>query len=63
MGKSALEWVVYVLVVVGAVNWGLAAWGYNVVDMLLGAGSTVAKVVYTLVGLAGLYLVYLLSQE
>lgn len=63
MGKSALEWVVYVLVVVGAVNWGLAAWGYNIVDSLLGAGSMVAKVVYTLVALAGLYLVYMLSQE
>ena len=40
------------LLVVGGLNWGLSALGYNVVDMLLGAGSMLAKVVYLLVGLS-----------
>jgi len=46
------------LVVIGAVNWGLDAYGYNLVDMLLGSGSMLALIVYSLVGLSGLYVGY-----
>lgn len=63
MARSAVEWIVYVLVIVGAVNWGLAAWWQDLVAMLLGAGTMAAKVVYSLVALAGLYLIYMLTQE
>ncbi|MEK9178815.1 MAG: DUF378 domain-containing protein [Patescibacteria group bacterium] len=54
-----VETVGMLLVIVGALNWGL--WGLlnlNVVEMLLGAWPTVVKVVYILVGLAGLWLLY-----
>ena len=52
-----------VLVIVGALNWGLVGLGmlmgkgadWNVVHMLLGQWMTVEAVVYLLVGLAGLY--------
>ena len=43
------------LVTIGALNWGAVALGYNVVDMLLGAGSTLSTVVYALVGISGVY--------
>jgi len=46
------------LVVIGALNWGLDASGYNLVDMLLGSGSMLALIVYSLVGLSGLYVGY-----
>ncbi len=49
--------IAFILVIVGALNWGTAALGYNVVDMLLGMGSTLAKAVYLLVGVSGVYLV------
>lgn len=43
------------LVVIGAVNWGLVgALNYNLVSSLLGAGSTGEKIVYILVGVAGI---------
>lgn len=42
------------LLVVGGLNWGLTAFGYNVVDMLLGAGSTGSMIVYILVGLSAI---------
>jgi len=54
-----LELVGTLLVVVGALNWGL--WGLlnlNVVEMLLGGWPTVVRVVYILVGVAGLWLLY-----
>lgn len=60
---SGLEWIVMVLVVVGALNWGLIAINpeWNVVLMLFGR-DTLARLVYGLVGLAGLYKIYWLWQ-
>jgi uncharacterized membrane protein YuzA (DUF378 family) len=52
-----LNKIAFVLVIVGALNWGLTAFGYNLVDMIFGAGSTIAMVVYVLVGLSALVLV------
>ena len=50
---KVLRWVVWVLVVVGALNWGLVGlFNLNVVAML---GDMAASVVYVLVGLAGVY--------
>ena len=56
-----------VLVIVGALNWGLVGLtefapseSLNAVEMLLGgvAGGQVESAVYLLVGLAGLYQIY-----
>ena len=47
----------WLLVIVGALNWGLwGAFQYNLVNALLGSWPTVERVVYVLVGLAGLML-------
>ena len=53
------------LVVVGAVNWGLVGLGalmgysdWNLVQMLLGSWPVVANLVYVLVGLSGLWLLW-----
>jgi uncharacterized protein len=43
-----------VLLVVGALNWGLMGlMGLNLVSTVLGVGSMLERVVYVLVGLAG----------
>lgn len=48
-----------ILVLVGAINWGLVgAFDMNIVSNLLGAGSSLEKIVYILVGASGLYMVY-----
>lgn len=55
---KALHMVSFVLVVVGALNWGLVGlMDYNLVESLLGAGSGVTQLVYVLVGAGALYLV------
>lgn len=53
---KALHVIAFTLVIIGGLNWGLVAVGFNVVDMLLGAGSAAGKVVYILVGLSAVYL-------
>lgn len=62
---NTLDWLTLVLVIVGAVNWGLVGLGgfagteLNLVALTFGAVSeTAANVVYLLVGLAGLYQIY-----
>ena len=45
-----------ILLVVGGLNWGLVGvTNFDLVATLLGAGSILAKIVYTLVGLAAVY--------
>jgi uncharacterized protein len=58
MKMNALDYIAWVLVLVGGLNWGLVgAFEYNLVDSLFGVGSVLARVVYGLVGLAAIYIV------
>lgn len=56
-----LHMVSWILVIVGAVNWGLIGLGgfmgadWNVVGMILGAWPTLLWLVYILVGASGVY--------
>lgn len=54
---KSLHMVAFLLVVVGAINWGLVGFfDYNLVTALLGGFAGVEKLVYILVGLSGVYL-------
>ena len=56
---TSVDWLAWVLVVVGALNWGfVGVAGVNLVEVLLGTGA-LTQVVYILVGLSGLYLVWM----
>lgn len=58
MKMSTVDWIAWVLVVVGAINWGLiGAANLNLVETVVGSGS-LAQVVYILVGLGGLYMLW-----
>ena len=50
---KALHMIAFTLLIIGGLNWGLSALGYNVVDMIFGMG-TVAKIIYILVGLSAI---------
>lgn len=46
------------LVIVGGLNWGLVGLlNFNLVDALLGKGSKLSRLVYSLVGLSSLFLI------
>lgn len=48
---------------IAALNWGLVGiLGVNIVEAILGAGSALTKVAYGVIGLVGLYKVYLLTM-
>jgi uncharacterized membrane protein YuzA (DUF378 family) len=57
MGKKGfLGWIAEVLVVIGALNWGLVgAFRFDLVAKIFGVG-TVSRIVYILVGIAALYI-------
>lgn len=53
---KALNWIVIILVIVGAVNWGLVGlFNLDLVSTIFGLGTLLSRIVYILVGLAGLY--------
>lgn len=54
-----LYMIAFILVLVGALNWGLIGFlKFDLVAALLGAESIFSRIVYSLVGLSGLYLIY-----
>lgn len=53
---KALHMIAWILVIVGALNWGLVGVAdFNLVDKIFGMGSTLAKIIYILVGLSAVY--------
>lgn len=49
--------IVGAIAIIGALNWGLVGIsGFNLVEQLTGAGTTLTRVIYGLVGLSGLML-------
>ncbi len=53
----AIDWIAFILLIVGGVNWlliGLFEW--NLVTALLGDMSVVIRVIYTLVGLSAIWM-------
>lgn len=56
MGKG-VHIVAFLLVVIGALNWGLVGlFGFNLVEAILGFMPLLERLVYILVGVAGVYL-------
>ena len=56
---NVADWLSMVLVIVGAVNWGLIGlFKFNLVNALFGSIPVLESAVYIIVGLAGLWLIY-----
>lgn len=61
---NVIEWISMVLVIIGAVNWGLVGlFSIDLVDLIFGPIPVLATIVYALVGIAGLYMIYYVFQE
>lgn len=61
---NALDWLASTLVIVGAVNWGLIGmFQFDLVAALFGGqGAALSRIIYSLVGISGLYMIYSLSK-
>ena len=54
---STLDLIAFVLVIIGAINWGtIGLFDVNLVSMLLGEDGALSKIIYSLVGLSAVYL-------
>lgn len=59
------DWVAFVLMIIGSLNWGLVGFGFNLVEAIFGTGMF-TNIIYWAVGasgLYGLYSLYKLSQR
>jgi len=59
-----LDWVAYLLLMLGGLNWGfVGAFRINLVELILGGVPAVVHLVYILVGLAALYSLVMVAQK
>ena len=70
MAKTILDWIAFVLVIIGGINWGLVGIGnllgysgWDLVQIILGSIPILRDLVYIIVGLAALYMVYFLVKK
>ena len=53
---KAIDYIVQVLVIIGAINWGLVGFfGLDLVAFLFGSMSVLSRIIYAVIGICGLY--------
>ena len=53
---KAIDYIVLVLVIIGAINWGLVGFfGLDLVAFLFGSMSVLSRIIYAVIGVCGLY--------
>ena len=53
---KTVDYIALVLIIVGAVNWGLIGFfGFDLVRVLFGDMTLISRIVYAFVGISGLY--------
>ena len=56
---NVIDWIALVLAIIGAINWGLVGLlSFDLVAAIFGSMSLLSRIVYDLVGLAGIYLIF-----
>lgn len=63
LGKNPINFIAKILVIIGAVNWGLAIFDMNLVSLVFGSIEMLETAVYGLVGLAGVWELILLFKK
>ena len=57
------NYIALTIAIIGALNWGLiGVLGFDLVAFIFGEMSLLSRIVYTLVGLAGIYLITFYGQ-
>ena len=59
-----IDTIALILVIIGAINWGLIGFfKFNLVDTIFGSMSALSRIIYALVGIAGLWSIKLLFDK
>ena len=61
--KSVIDWIASILVIIGAINWGLVgimsfsavSYDYDLINLIVGSVPWLAAIIYILVGLSGIW--------
>ena len=61
---KVVDKIALVLIIIGAINWGLVGiFKFNLVDSIFGTMSVLSRIIYTLVGISGLWGIKLLFDD
>lgn len=61
---KALDKIALALIIIGAINWGLIGlFKFNLVEMIFGDMTAIARIVYALVGISGLWGIKLIMDD
>lgn len=61
---KVIDTIALVLIIIGAINWGLIGiFNFNLVDAIFGTMSIISRIIYTLVGISGLWGIKLLFDN
>lgn len=61
---KVIDTIALLLVIIGALNWGLIGlFNFNLVDAIFGTMSAISRIVYTLVGISGIWCIKLLFAD
>ena len=59
-----IDTIALVLIIIGAINWGLIGiFNFNLVETLFGGFSVLSRIVYILVGIAGLWSIRIIFTD
>lgn len=60
---NPIDWIAFVLIIIGALNWGLVGlFQFDLVGRIFLTVPIVARIIFTLVGVAGLWAIYSLTK-
>ena len=61
---KVIDKIALVLIIIGAINWGLIGlFNFNLVEALFGDMTVLSRIIYALVGVSGLWGIKLLFDE
>ena len=64
MKLKTIDTIALILVIIGAINWGLIGlFKFNLVDSIFGVMSALSRIIYTLVGISGLWSIRLIFDR
>lgn len=53
---KVIDTIALIIIIIGAINWGLIGiFNFNLVDTIFGTMSVISRIIYTLVGISGLW--------
>ena len=60
---KVINWIALTLVIIGAINWLLVGiFEFNLVDTIFGSLSVLSRIIYIIVGIAGLWSIAFYSK-